>query len=115
MNVVEFLEARITEDEAAAEQLTHIFHGAGTQMYAAETWIQSPLKKSRFLAECTAKRAIIKQADEASSDRAGVISEYCVGEKERAEACATDPGKLILEALASVYKDHTDYQQEWDQ
>ena len=110
MSITEFLEARVAEDERNAE--------AWSKKLADDMPIPSSLlggivNPARVLAECAAKRAIIKQAEEASSDRYGVINEYCVGDKERAEAYATDPGKLILEALAAVYSDHPDYQQEW--
>jgi hypothetical protein len=96
MEITEFLEARIAEDEAAAEQLTHIFHGPGTQMYVAESWIQSPLKKKRFLAECAAKRAIMSR--HASCD------DVSYGD---ASTCPE------IRTLAAIYSDHPDYQPEW--
>jgi hypothetical protein len=134
-DLVEFLEARITEDEAAAKACSaaawsirdepdeHLWVD-GLSIHAADSNWDACIAvadaehavrhdPARILAECAAKRAIIKQADEATSDRYAWIGEYCVGDKERAEAYATDPGKLILEALAAVYSDHPDYQQEW--
>jgi len=92
MNITEFLLARISEDEAEAQYLSY---------------------RARFLAECAAKRVIIAQAEEATADRGMVISEWCGSDAERAESWASDPGELILKALAAVYKDHPDYQREW--
>ena len=68
---------------------------------------------ARILAECEAKRRIVVQAEEASADRSSCISEFYVGAEERAQGYATDPGNLILRALASVYADHPDFDPAW--
>lgn len=102
--ITEFLEARIAEDKEEAEHFLELYKQG--EDISKRRWL-------RILREAEAKQAIIKQADEASSDRSEVINEYCVGDKERADAYATDPGKLILEAIAAIYRDHPDYQQEW--
>lgn len=68
---------------------------------------------ARVLAECEAKRRVIEQAGEATSDRYSVIGEFCVGREETQEAMDTDPGDLILRALAAVYRDHPDYDPAW--
>lgn len=115
MTITEFLLARIAEDEAAAEQLTHVFHGSGTQMYVSEAWIQSPLKKGRFLSECAARRAIMSEHE----IDLGMAEPYC-------DSCAEwwncelgeGPPRVkypcpSIRALATIYADHPDYRQEW--
>lgn len=113
MNITEFLEARIAEDEAAAEKLAGVAHSARTQVYTGEEWVTTPVSTERILAECAAKRAIIKQAEEATSLNEYGISQSCINEAEAEQARAEDPGMLTLKALAAVYKDHPDYQQDW--
>lgn len=110
MTITEFLLARIAEDEAAAEPLTHVFHGAGTQMYVKESWMTSPLRKERFLAECAAKRAIVEQAQKAAELERDWDEQEWQGTVEHTEPYA---GDAILYALAAVHRDHPDYQEAW--
>ena len=118
MNIVEFLEARIAEDEAAVERRgdgSHSIHA--TDAYGAFN-SQCPdclglPARERVLAECKAKRVILKQAEEADSETEYSISQSCINEAECEAARATAPGKLIREALAAVYADHPDYREEW--
>jgi hypothetical protein len=103
MTLVEFLRARITEDEKRA--------GLGSW----EGWDR------RVLAECAAKRRIIAVAvgdwDEATIDRAVRLNQrgstvvYEDGEEE--EEVAEWTTTRLLRALAAVYADHADYQPEW--
>lgn len=86
MTIVEFLNARITEDEVAAtmrechkEDCAIIANDAGYS-YPCECGVPERMK-----AECVAKRAIIP-----------------IGSDE------------VLQHLAAVYSDHTDYQQDWE-
>ena len=110
VTLTEFLLARIAEEEAEANQYI-LLPGATT---GGHFWGEhGRWFPARVLAECEAKRAIVKQAKEASSDRAGVISEFCVGQAERDAAYATDPGDLILKALALPYAANPDYLPEW--
>jgi hypothetical protein len=60
---------------------------------------------ARVLAECAAKRAIVKLAEGVESLDYQVTSEWG-GE---IDGTADD----IIRALAAVYKDHPGYQQEW--
>jgi hypothetical protein len=130
MTITEFLEARIAEDEAAARAATPspwtlYDRGVGweipelPEVHDGLTFSKSDAhyvarnQPGRALAECAAKRAIIKQAEEATSDRYYVIGNACVTSAEIAEAEATDPGELILRALAAVYASHPDYDEEW--
>lgn len=138
MNINEFLEARIAEDEAVARASTvspwvwdddeKSFLRSGDESVLSaygmhtEGFIDAKPEDRehiarwnppRVLTECAAKRAIMKRAVEASDDRSQVIDEYCVGQAEMEDAYASDPGLLIIRSLASVYADHPDYQQEW--
>ncbi|MGH8605076.1 MAG: DUF6221 family protein [Gammaproteobacteria bacterium] len=96
MNIIEFLEARIAEDEAAAL-------AASKQKWRAKGWAIEYAQ--RVLAECAAKRAIIKLADLVES------MDYQITREWGGDIDGT--GEDILKALAAVYKDHPDYQQEW--
>ena len=112
MTLVEFLEARIAEDEAEA-------HKAAIDRWGARAvdeleWVSNLLSAerdstedqdeharkwwpTRVLAECAAKRAVIGWWTN------GVIGYVEVG------GALTNP----LLPLAAVYKDHPDYRQEW--
>lgn len=121
MNVAEFLEARIAEDEALAQGA----HYDGQRWYSEEEFVGrypdccdcgcevmmganrkieashiANWDPSRVLAECTAKRAIM--AEHAPVDPCDAHDAMY-----RTITCAT------LRAIAAVYKDHPDYQQEW--
>lgn len=110
MTVTEFLEARIAEDEAAAERGG--WHNGGAT-FANDNYGCLLVQPARVLAECAAKRAIIEQASEATSDRYRTIGSFCVTQAEIEAEEATDPGELILKALAAVYSDHPDYDKDW--
>jgi len=140
MTLTEFLLARIAEDEAVARRgegaivfksdtfgdvdfrsgadksllrlsqrhLADLDDSSLAMLEGMVRWLPA-----RVLAECAAKRAIVAQAEEASGDRASVVSEFCVGKAESDAAYATDPGDLILKALAAVYADHPDCDEAW--
>lgn len=90
MDVIEFLEARIREDEEAAMRgyfnsvPYQLFQGGPVTQQSAEL---PPQLRTRVLDECSAKRQIISQCAESN-----------IG---------------ILFSLARVYKDHPDYRKEW--
>jgi hypothetical protein len=131
MNIDEFLEARIAEDEAVANEATgarwvvlsgvnaslvnidatqvrdekwkygrfgHIATTSHDAAYAAHIARHDP---ARVLAECAAKRAI------AGLHKVG--ADQCDEHNAMFESipCPT------IRALAAVYKDHPDYQQDW--
>ena len=107
MNITEFLAARITEDEAEAQVAKAEFAHGGYGCYGP----------ARVLAECAAKRAIIEQSEAANDldkfqeeDRPKWIEEF----DGRDFAKAPYLGEQLLRILAAVYKDHPDYQQEWE-
>ena len=96
-DIVEFLLARIREDEARA----NYYDPFGMAMGMA-----------RLRAECQAKRAIIEHHE--LSDQFGTPARICLactggGEYNYAEAspCPT------LRHLAAVYANHPDYREEW--
>lgn len=117
MTITEFLEARIAEDEDLARKadsgrwlpedkgVTFEFYGdefpvgeAQTRMVADTRANQNHIAQwdpARVLAECAAKRAIIKAFDPQCPD----LDPYV--------------GRDVIAMLATVYKDHPEYQQEW--
>lgn len=106
MDLIEFLRARLDEDEADANQppSDHAMHGAdpvGTVNRECPD-CRTPYAKKRMLAEVEAKRRIIELA------QAG-----CTGDGEY-QTCAEWPEHL-LRCLALPYADHEDYVPEWHQ
>ncbi|HKY59267.1 MAG TPA: DUF6221 family protein [Aeromicrobium sp.] len=126
MTITEFLLARIAEDEEAARAVRPLDHnydmGGGRQderfvftrylpdsMDGRGNWAKDDPATSvhfarhdpaRVLAECEAKRKIVEQARAYSP-----ASEYGDGEGW----ALVD----VMRALASVYADHPDYDQDW--
>lgn len=124
MTLIEFLEARIAEDEAEAKPMAALEdddRGGWAIVYA-----------ERVLAECAAKRAIIKQHEdwpvlveresEISHDASDLNSvtfrmsreTMWLTEREYVKRFGVEPPTApMIRILAAVYKDHPDYQQEW--
>jgi hypothetical protein len=120
MTIVEFLEACIAEDEARARY-----------PYLASS--PDPLfSPARVLAECAAKRAIIKQHEEwpvlveraPSGDFDANDTQSMTYRMTREIAWLTEreyvkrfgvepPTTPVLRALAAVYSSHPDYDEEW--
>lgn len=114
MSIVEFLRARLDEDEAAAREAIAI----RKRDYAHQPWVNDPdytfkawddypsgvimAGPERVLREVEAKRRI--------------VDDYRV---PTLDDCQTDwdtpPPLWTLHALASVYADHPDYDPEWSQ
>ena len=105
--ITEFLEARVSEDEALAALVVQDAEGRNLATWEVDALeiggsIPGPRMTARFsparvLAECAAKRAIIELY------RNGVMGEIFDGEKW------TNP----LAPLAAVYASHPDYREEW--
>lgn len=143
MNITEFLQARIAEDEAVAraaggpnerwdtmteetsdgENIYYTVEKVGARdATVAELSSSQSIGRNqashiarhdpaRVLAECAAKRAIIEQAQKASEVEQEFDERIWAGAgPDRVEPWA---GDAILFAIAAVYKDHPDYQQEW--
>jgi hypothetical protein len=105
VTLTEFLLARIAEDEWVAEGARRTSGGEWLPV-----WLDTPFDArmddhiarhdpARVLAECEAKRRIV--------ERCTPLSDMQVRRQTR--ALATD----VLCALASVYADHPEFQEEW--
>ena len=94
LTLTEFLAARIDEDEGRAQK---------AQRYAgSELWVMGPM---RVLAECAAKRRIMEDFEEYTSDYRAAPSDFAAGRRHAA--------LLALTRVAAVYADHPDYRPEW--
>ncbi|BDQ19744.1 DUF6221 family protein [Rhodococcus qingshengii] len=129
MGIVEFLEARIAEDEAVARGVASDGEWTSGSTYGmfvsieARSWtvVSGEWERrdanhiarhdpARVLREVAAKRAVITQSREANEYYAhmsgnGRIASMAAG---NVNACAA-----MLKALASVYDDHPDFSEEW--
>ena len=98
MTIIEFLEARVAEDEAEALDAPKM-----SDVYDASRNAFTETMRKKALAECAAKRAILAEC------RPGTLDDL--------DSCEDDqPAPMwVARTLAAVYKDHPDYQQEWAQ
>ena len=101
--IIEFLLARIAEDEREAKIcLAQYQRGEGG---STPRW-------TRQLAECAAKRAIIAQHrhdPDPQGEMGGDVCTMCVDSGPEAQGWPC----MTLLPLASIYSDHPDYQQDW--
>jgi hypothetical protein len=103
MTIAEFLEARISEDEYSSNRELLL----GTSMTLTRL-------HSRILDECAAKRAILNL-----HQRMDYVQRMVYGDIYPCTECGSVDDSPVewpcptLKAIASVYKDHPDYQQEW--
>lgn len=106
MTIVEFLEARLDEDEADATEADGdrlLAWSKHDKMVIVDSGFMQTFTPSRILREVAAKRAII-------ADHRRFMAE----ERRRMNGWVPNEWDLpTLKALASVYSDHPDYQQEW--
>ncbi len=122
MNIVEFLEARIAEDEAYARQAqgdkygwvdrwrVATGHGAATEsVITAHAFRLSP---DRMLAECAAKREIIDTYRSAVRHEAGADVSTELSGKLTLSGIAQGL-EIAIQYMATTYKDHPDYRREW--
>ena len=104
MTLVEFLLARIAEDEkaaAAAEPDTKVFEPVSPPEFSTDYHIEKWCP-SRVLTECEAKRRIVEAYEYANEH----INDLVPG--------VAAVGLLVaIKYLASVHADHQDYRQEW--
>lgn len=109
-SIIDFLEARIAEDDAAAREVETDFEfdpsnplRSALDVYAPgyDTYPVISIDSTRVLAECAAKRTIIAECREDHEDAISSRNDV------------TEVASKVLYALAAVYKDHPDYRQEW--
>ena len=108
VNITEFLEARIAEDEAGA--INRVV------LRAEDRRSLTMDEAERVHAECAAKRVIVELHGplEDRGGQSGVDHGFlwCGSCGTLDDAPVPFPCET-LEALAAVYKDHPDYRQEW--
>lgn len=111
MTITEFLLARIAEDEAAAnavDLLSSEMEIISTHHLPEFADYMLRWQPNAVRAECAAKRAIIEQYETYGAAAQGAVSvAYTMA---RVSQRVMDGA---LRALAAVYKDHPDYQEEW--
>lgn len=107
MTLVEFLHARIEEDERAARDGNDAADGSheggeSWELSASAEYLTVYVSHARVLAECEAKRRIIElhQAED------GQHPDFC-GHDLREIPC------LTLRSLALPYAEHADYHEAW--
>ena len=100
--IIEFLEARIDEDE---ERAGSGWSRIGTTRWETNNYGQDHLTPSAVLAECKAKRAIIALTEDVEGMDTMISNEWGGSNDGTADE--------ILAALAAVYSDHPDYLPEW--
>ncbi|MFI2562993.1 DUF6221 family protein [Paenarthrobacter sp. NPDC018779] len=136
-SIIEFLEARIAEDEAAAracdvpawsirdEPDEHLWV-EGLSIHAADSNWDACIavadarhavrhNPARVLAECAAKRAIMREHELDLGMRepyCDSCAEWWMSELGEGPPMVKYPCPTV-KAVAAVYKDHPDYQQEW--
>ncbi len=126
MNLAEFLLARIAEDEAAATAATvanEVDEPSGYAHLPDDGPHIARWSPARVLAECEAKRGILRLHSPPDQDEDGPIYK---GSLTQCRACGPGDSWMAeqyadvyaypcptVEALALPYADHPDYQQEW--
>lgn len=105
LTLTDFLLQRIAEDEAEVQNALAL-HGSGT------TWrLGHALDPARMLAECEAKRRIVKGlTQDAPTLHDGMREKVERGAVEWAWSVAREG---TLANLALPYADHPDYREEW--
>jgi len=116
MTLVEFLTARIAEDEAVAHRASedpYVRSWPGALMAPAlngdpgTRTVSTP--PTRVLAECEAKRVLLtKVLEQIESDESTIASEYGTPGTDW-----TTTADMLLHTLAIPYADHPDYLAEW--
>lgn len=104
MTIVEFLEARIAEDEAdarAANEGRLLAWSKNDHMVIVDSGFMQTFTPSRILREVAAKRAIISNH--------GIDQDLCDSHDAMYESVPCD----VILNLAAIYSGHPDYQAEW--
>lgn len=117
MTITEFLLARISEDEDAAQRgRSH----PDPSIFARDNYGYLWVQPARVLAECEAKRRIVAQYDELRSHVVAFRSPRwadAMNERDRQELGKSEARHRVAEdmvrALASVHADHPDFDPAW--
>ena len=115
MTLVEFLLARIAEDEAVARAVPEVepksSHSIFTSLHEPTGTVE--ISPARVLAECEAKRRIVERASVecVCTDHGADRVEGC-GQCLACQAVTTADG-YVLADLALPHADHPDYRDEW--
>ena len=114
MTIIEFLEARIAEDEAIAEDGPFGNGTSGLRIFESDLSFCVEIDTDRVRAECAAKRAIVAahQWYDYTSDHPQGVCANCRGDEEDEWYREEWPCRTI-KALAAIYKDHPDYNPDW--
>ena len=119
MTIVDFLLARIAEDEAAVERSRR--HNA-EEVYANDNYGCLLVDPMRVLAECQAKRAIVALHKPTTLEDLWGAARADIAKRLVCEYDSSPDSHLgdttewpctTLRHLAAVYADHPDYRQEW--
>lgn len=103
VDIVEFLSARITEDEAAARKLLR-----DKTLSKSARWYEE-----RLLMECAAKRRIIGIIEAARQNALATLVSNPFGEDIQWIPEALEWTTLSLNALALPYADHPEFEPDW--
>lgn len=107
-SITDFLDARISEDEAAAQK-------------AADSPSQAGMHWGRYYREVLGPGAV-EVGTTVTSDYAAHIARHdparvlaeCAAKRELVEVWSDEHGgHHVLRALATIYKDHPDYDEKW--
>lgn len=102
---MEFLEARIAEQEAGL-QGRGFAKSSNIELAGSDSIGVPPALREALLAECAAKRRIVAEW-KATAEAEGIDD---LADAEGSVALAR---RSMLIILAAEYKDHADYQEEW--
>lgn len=110
MTIVEFLEARLLEDEAAAVQCQDDWSMNGFESRIEEAWnhLANPVRAIRDVA---VKRELV--AREEAGRCQGHPKPWMRHGEYGAGFCFTPPEGSVLYVLASAYSDHPDFNPDW--
>jgi hypothetical protein len=106
--LVEFLTARLDEDEAMAQRASD--HPDAWGVMANDDYGYLLVQPARVLADVKAKRAIVAECGLAESECATDPMHRCSRYEEHNEAMQD---RAILRHLATAYADHPDYDATW--
>jgi hypothetical protein len=111
MMLVEFLEARIAEDEARAKSIESVTYRPRWWTDAGGEMLESPPPlpdmRVRLLAECEVKREIVRRCRR----ERGRFDQF--GESVGNPVQAVVAWEAAVRLLAAIYSDHEDYRAEW--